>query len=288
IDIFVFQAEDGIRDFHVTGVQTCALPICMTRFMQGQRWPWVSAAAMAVLLAAVFRLEAVYLLVVILLTLVWKGRAQLTGRGRTGLALLLALALLAGGAVWLVEQTADLARVSYYSALVSIEGVVSGLNRLVNDFATSSLHEYSYADAGYILVLGFVVTVMLKAVLMMGPIAVALVAGASRAELAGFCRRYVFGLVAMLVCLAILLLLYVSILLVCFIQHRCMVDRYSSFLTLLAVALVAFMLREMHGRYRRFFRALMVAAILMGLANVVSLSSKRTHYLSAAQWVKDN
>src|SRR5207302_2594350 len=26
-DFFFFQAEDGIRDFHVTGVQTCALPI---------------------------------------------------------------------------------------------------------------------------------------------------------------------------------------------------------------------------------------------------------------------
>src|SRR5690606_41035088 len=25
-----FQAEDGIRDFHVTGVQTCALPIWRT------------------------------------------------------------------------------------------------------------------------------------------------------------------------------------------------------------------------------------------------------------------
>jgi len=25
---FVFQAEDGIRDWSVTGVQTCALPIC--------------------------------------------------------------------------------------------------------------------------------------------------------------------------------------------------------------------------------------------------------------------
>src|SRR5690606_39781197 len=25
--LFLFQAEDGIRDFHVTGVQTCALPI---------------------------------------------------------------------------------------------------------------------------------------------------------------------------------------------------------------------------------------------------------------------
>src|SRR5437870_13295188 len=27
---FFFQAEDGIRDGHVTGVQTCALPICST------------------------------------------------------------------------------------------------------------------------------------------------------------------------------------------------------------------------------------------------------------------
>src|SRR5690606_39412339 len=28
---FFFQAEDGIRDFHVTGVQTCALPISSRR-----------------------------------------------------------------------------------------------------------------------------------------------------------------------------------------------------------------------------------------------------------------
>src|SRR5207249_5266361 len=27
---FFFQAEDGIRDRNVTGVQTCALPICTT------------------------------------------------------------------------------------------------------------------------------------------------------------------------------------------------------------------------------------------------------------------
>src|SRR5690606_40093558 len=42
---FFFQAEDGIRDFHVTGVQTCALPIFTTN-MIGQegadalvQWP---------------------------------------------------------------------------------------------------------------------------------------------------------------------------------------------------------------------------------------------------------
>src|SRR5207245_3749116 len=29
--VFFFQAEDGIRDATVTGVQTCALPICVCR-----------------------------------------------------------------------------------------------------------------------------------------------------------------------------------------------------------------------------------------------------------------
>src|SRR5437868_13975337 len=37
--LFFFQAEDGIRDRNVTGVQTCALPICdwLTTNCPGQR-----------------------------------------------------------------------------------------------------------------------------------------------------------------------------------------------------------------------------------------------------------
>ena len=31
---FFFQAEDGIRDWSVTGVQTCALPISRTKLSQ--------------------------------------------------------------------------------------------------------------------------------------------------------------------------------------------------------------------------------------------------------------
>src|SRR5207245_7540304 len=31
--VFLFQAEDGIRDATVTGVQTCALPICFSEMM---------------------------------------------------------------------------------------------------------------------------------------------------------------------------------------------------------------------------------------------------------------
>src|SRR5256885_8890545 len=32
VDVFFFQAEDGIRDYKVTGVQTCALPISEREF----------------------------------------------------------------------------------------------------------------------------------------------------------------------------------------------------------------------------------------------------------------
>src|SRR5699024_12223001 len=35
---FFFQAEDGIRDRNVTGVQTCALPICPADSGRPQRW----------------------------------------------------------------------------------------------------------------------------------------------------------------------------------------------------------------------------------------------------------
>src|SRR5690606_40047157 len=35
---FFFQAEDGIRDFHVTGVQTCALPISEETGLSATSW----------------------------------------------------------------------------------------------------------------------------------------------------------------------------------------------------------------------------------------------------------
>src|SRR5882762_11672144 len=49
---FFFQAEDGIRDSSVTGVQTCALPICwyikrqaarLGLTMKMERRPWTQA-----------------------------------------------------------------------------------------------------------------------------------------------------------------------------------------------------------------------------------------------------
>src|SRR5256885_7812151 len=44
VGFFFFQAEDGIRDYKVTGVQTCALPI-FARVHRGGRLPFVHVDA---------------------------------------------------------------------------------------------------------------------------------------------------------------------------------------------------------------------------------------------------
>src|SRR5256885_11264185 len=48
-EVFFFQAEDGIRDYKVTGVQTCALPISqyMSPFANFDKWGLGKAAASA-------------------------------------------------------------------------------------------------------------------------------------------------------------------------------------------------------------------------------------------------
>src|SRR5438270_9715586 len=44
---FFFQAEDGIRDLTVTGVQTCALPIFKWRAIEGTPAPTISERSCA-------------------------------------------------------------------------------------------------------------------------------------------------------------------------------------------------------------------------------------------------
>src|ERR1022692_5152163 len=53
--IFFFQAEDGIRDYKVTGVQSCALPISVIGRIAPSAWiwlPWVGSGRFGCLICA--------------------------------------------------------------------------------------------------------------------------------------------------------------------------------------------------------------------------------------------
>src|SRR5690606_40584509 len=55
--VFFFQAEDGIRDFHVTGVQTCALPISRT-LSRDPRWMHINARRIVSFIAEQLRRDS--------------------------------------------------------------------------------------------------------------------------------------------------------------------------------------------------------------------------------------
>src|SRR5690606_39757036 len=56
---FFFQAEDGIRAFHVTGVQTCALPICfIIKILRHMKRKWIISLTLALLLSPSLSLQA--------------------------------------------------------------------------------------------------------------------------------------------------------------------------------------------------------------------------------------
>src|SRR5690606_40820223 len=62
---FFFQAEDGIRDFHVTGVQTCALPISTSRSPSWARWRMPATTDIALTAGAVPRWRGLVMLLAI-------------------------------------------------------------------------------------------------------------------------------------------------------------------------------------------------------------------------------
>src|ERR1039457_2913077 len=61
LDFFFFQAEDGMRDYKVTRVQTCALPICGAcwKAAVATRWGWTARTTEPIRHAFGARLSAV-------------------------------------------------------------------------------------------------------------------------------------------------------------------------------------------------------------------------------------
>src|SRR2546422_6385499 len=55
--VFFFQAEDGIRDVAVTGVQTCALPICIGLIL-GLLTRLAALAVIIVMIGAIAKVHA--------------------------------------------------------------------------------------------------------------------------------------------------------------------------------------------------------------------------------------
>lgn len=231
------------------------------------------ASALAVGLAALFRLEAVFFLAAVALCLSATkrkpapgGRAAMVGILLCGILFAIAVAL-----IFNIEQP----RISGYAQLLSPDALWSKFLTDSQKLADNVLEKYSENQSPVILAGGYLAAIVLDALVIAGPFALLLfVRRAQLRDLAPGTLRLIFSSAIM----------YLGILLVFFIQHNFMISRYVATLHLLITPLMAVLMWDWARGHPRVAKVFVVIAVLTALSNVVSLSAKRTHYTEAAHW----
>lgn len=235
---------------------------------------------LSILLAALFRLEAVLLMPALVL---WQICGMRTRAGAIRMAQLVALPVLVtvvAGAGLLLFDRLPLGRIEYYLHLIDPRSLFATFSSVAERFGATILQKYSADDAGTILFFGFLATLLLTFAKLLGPFSVPFLFREGWLAIGTFRQKFAIFAWAWLC--------YFAVLMFFFIQQQFINGRYTSFLNMLAVPLVVIALVALARRFPRGIKALVVVALLVMLANVISLSAKKTHYIEAGQWLSQH
>ena len=268
--------NDILREFGFWFFCLLALWLALRWQARGGR---VSAALvqLALLLATLFRLEA--LLLIPALTL-WQLPQARTRAGCLRLLQLNALPLVGAGlglAYLLLYGEISLSRVQDYFDLVDPRKLFAAFRQLSDQFAGTLINKYSMDDAGKIIFLGLLATLLVTFVKLCGPFSLPFMYRDSwRAAKCYWLEFRPFAWTA---------LIYAFVLMVFFVQQQFINSRYVSFLNLLVVPFLTVGLMIFAERSPRLAKVLVAIALIVMLSNVISLGAKKTHYVAAGAWV---
>ena len=242
---------------------------------------WLAAGVhVSVGLAVIFRLEALVLEVALVL---WLLPNALSRAGWRKLLQFFWLPLLAVSGLLLLLGASDVlsqGRVQYFIKMLDPSQIQQDFQVLSEGFAQSLKYDFARDDAGKIVLMGVVGLILLSFAKLLGPFVLPLLARSGREECTQslrFFRPLVYAG-----------LLYCIVLLLFFFHQQFLNSRYTSFLHLLAVPLLAFAAYGFVGRYPGWGKVLAVVAMLVMLDNVVSLGAKKTHYIEAGRWLSEH
>lgn len=274
--------SDILREFGFWFFCVLALWLAL-RWQENLGWGSLSGVLLSIVVAALFRLEAIFLLPALAL---WQLSAFLDPQRRFG-AFQVYLLLGGGSALGFLGLFAavqffgfPVGRVVYYLDLLNPQRLVEAFNVLADQFANSMTYKYSRDDAGTVVFFGFLAVLLVKFLGLLGPFAVVLF---DRSNWVRFCDAFrVFPLFAWGA------LLYFLILFLFFINEQFINSRYLSFLNLLFVPFMALLVDHSAKCWPRLKHFFVAAACVVMIANVVSLGAKKTHYVEAGRWVAQN
>lgn len=234
----------------------------------------------AVVIAVIFRLEAMVLEVALAL---WLLPNVLSRGGWQQLLQFFWLPLVAVFALLLLLGVSDIlsqGRVQYFIKMLAPLQIQQDFQVLSQGFADSLKYDFARDDAGKIVLMGVIGLILLNFVKLLGPFVLPLLTQSGREECAESLRFFRP--------LAYAGLLYCIVLLLFFFHQQFLNSRYTSFLHLLAVPLLAVATCGFANHYPKWAKALAVVAMLVMLDNVLSLGAKKTHYIEAGRWLSEH
>lgn len=253
----------------------CTLALWLA-FRWQARGGWLRAAliSLAAVAAALFRLEALLLIPALAL---WQLSGARSPAQRLRLVQFSLLPVL-GVVTALVLGAVSSSRVAVYLDMINPHSVFASFGILSDQFANSLVNKYSQDEAGRIIFFGILASVLIGFVKLMGPFSVPFLWRQNWGVLRTYWRDYrPFAWAAVL---------YLVVLVLFFLKQQFMNSRYLSFLDLLFVPVLALALEAFVRQFPRWGKALVAVAVLVMLANVVSFSPGKTHYVEAGRWMQ--
>jgi len=269
---------DILREQGFWCFSTLALWLAL-RWEERGGWKPVLLAQLSVVLAALFRLEAILLMPALVL---WR---LLQIRAPDGLSRLMqvtlpsALVAIGGGLALLTVEKHLLSRVAQYLYQINPHNLLTQFHH-VSAKVADLLEKYSADDSGKILFFGFLAALTWTFIRLLGPFVIPLL-------FPGHCNQSIRLYWQRFQPIALAFIFYFIVLMVYFIYHLFINGRYTSFLNMLALpwALLALMLAAQ--RFPRASKVFVLVCIGIMLANVISLSPQKTHYIEASHWLKE-
>lgn len=267
--------ENGFWAFSLIG-------LCyMQSWLQQHRPRSLLLAGLAIVLAAAFRFEAVYLLLIVPLVEVFKARGD--DPVRRGLRFATGVALVGAGAAALLWASRHgllpQGRVADLVGYLNLSGVWHNFYVFADGVARAMPFEYARDSAPQIIFFGLLGYVASKVLSAFGVLLVPLLVGTAAQWRERESRWLLLDLAAFG---------YIALLLVFTLSHLFLSSRYVAFAAFLLLPRVAWGLSLMAQRWPRIRIALVTILVLMAVANVVSFSAPKTHLRDAGHWVGEH
>ena len=238
---------------------------------------------LAITAAALFRLEALFLIPAIFIYFLFR-RSSASEQNRFvalfkcfyGFFFLFLLGFFAVLGTDFLAQP----RVAQNLYLINPYNIYKSFVFVSDSFAQAVLLKWSHSDATVIVFFGFLAALVLRIISYAGIASLILLDKNGRNGLIEGAKKYKLHLIA--------IILYFIVLLVFFFQVKFINSRYSALLLILSVPILAVAVHGCKLKWPKLTNVFVFLSLLLMLSNVISTSTKKTHYLEAANWVQKN